>query len=92
MCKSIVAASKTCYRLILDGFYLTLDAPLAIDSFSLTDVDLANFQLTVPYCYSTLKQVLGFKPFCLQVLHTTTEGIRTKLSFQAQAVYAVINL
>ena len=44
MCKSIVAASKTRYRLILDGFYLTLDAPLAIDSFSLTDVDLANFQ------------------------------------------------
>ena len=44
MCKSIVAASKTRYRLILDGFYLTLDTPLAIDSFSLTDVDLANFQ------------------------------------------------
>ena len=42
--KSIVAASKTRYRFILDSFYLTLDAPLAIDSFSLTDVNLANFQ------------------------------------------------
>ena len=44
MCKSIVAASKTRYRLILEGFYLSLDAPLAIDSFSFTDVNLANFQ------------------------------------------------
>ena len=57
MCKRVVVASKTRYRLILDGCCLACpseDAPLAVDSLSLI--------LTLHYIATcTLEQVLAFK-------------------------------